>query len=142
MAKLYDQTRKIMEERFGKDNIIALATTQEGIPHVRYVNALYFNETFYIITYALSRKMKQIEANPAVAIAGEWFTAHGNAVNLGYFEKPENAEIAKKLRAAFAEWIDNGHNDFNDINTCILSVQLTTGVLFSHGTRYDIDFNM
>ena len=96
MAKLYDQTRKIMEERFGKDNIIALATTQEGIPHVRYVNALYFNETFYIITYALSRKMKQIEANPAVAIAGEWFTAHGNAVNLGYFEKPENAEIAKK----------------------------------------------
>ncbi|MBS5523802.1 MAG: pyridoxamine 5'-phosphate oxidase family protein [Clostridiales bacterium] len=142
MAKLYGQTRKIMEERFGKDNIIALATTQEGIPHVRYVNALYFNETFYIITYALSRKMKQIEANPAVAIAGEWFTAHGNAVNLGYFEKPENAEIAKKLRAAFAEWIDNGHNDFNDINTCILSVQLTTGVLFSHGTRYDIDFNM
>lgn len=142
MAKLYDQTRKIMEERFGKDNIIALATTQEGIPHVRYVNALYFNETFYIITYALSRKMKQIEANPAVAIAGEWFTAHGNAVNLGYFEKPENAEIAKKLRAAFAEWIDNGHNDFNDINTCILSVQLTTGVLFFHGTRYDIDFNM
>ena len=142
MAKLYDQTRKIMEERFGKDNIIALATTQAGIPHVRYVNTLYFNEAFYIITYALSRKMKQIEANPAVAIAGEWFTAHGNAVNLGYFEKPENAEIAKKLRVAFAEWIDNGHNDFNDINTCILSVQLTTGVLFSHGTRYDIDFNM
>ena len=142
MAKLYDQPRKIMEERFGKDNIIALATTQEGIPHVRYVNALYFNEAFYIITYALSRKMKQIEANPAVAIAGEWFTAHGNAVNLGYFEKPENAEIPKKLRVAFAEWIDNGHNDFNDINTCILSVQLTTGVLFSHGTRYDIDFNM
>ena len=46
----------------------------------------------------------------------------------------------KKLRKAFSEWIDNGHNDFNDVNTCILCVELSDGVLLSHGTRYDIDF--
>ena len=75
-----------------------------------------------------------------MAIAGDWFTAHGTAVNLGYFGKPENAEIAGKLRIAFAEWINNGHNDFCDENTCILCIRLRDGILFSHGTRYEIDF--
>ena len=84
--------------------------------------------------------MKQIEKNPDVGIAGDWFTAHGKGVNLGYFGKAENAEIARKLKEAFAEWIDNGHNNFSDTNTCILCIRLTDGVLFSHGTRYDIDF--
>lgn len=84
--------------------------------------------------------MRHIEKNPAVAIAGDWFTAHGRGVNLGYFCKDENAAIAQKLRTAFAEWIDNGHNDFEDENTCILCIQLTDGILFSHGTWYDIDF--
>jgi len=82
--------------------------------------------------------MKQIAQNPAVALAGEWFTAHGKAVNLGYFGKAENAEIAKKMREVFAAWIDNGHNNFEDVNTCILKIELTDGVLFSHGSRYEI----
>lgn len=85
-------------------------------------------------------KMKQIEKNPVVAISGEWFTAHGKGKNLGYFEKSENSQIAAKLRNAFAAWIDNGHNNFDDENTCILCVELTDGVLFSNGNCYNIDF--
>lgn len=141
MEKLSERSKKIMAERFGKDNVIALATTENDIPYVRSVNAFYEDKAFYVITYGLSDKMKQIEKNPVVAIAGEWFTAHGKGVNLGYFGKHENAEIAKKLQAAFAEWIDNGHNNFSDENTCILCIKLTEGLLFSHGTRYDIDFS-
>lgn len=140
MEKITAQTAKIMEERFGKDNVIALATTEDGKPHVRYVNAFYENGSFYIITYALSNKMRQIAQNPEIAIAGDWFTAHGEGINLGYFGKAENAAMAGKLRKAFAEWIDNGHNNFEDTNTCILCVRLTDGVLFSNGTRYAIDF--
>lgn len=140
MEKLTAQAEEIMAERFGKDSIIALATVDNGIPYVRNVNAFYDNKAFYIITYLLSNKMRHIRENPAVAIAGDWFTAHGEGINLGYFGKAENAEIAEKLRAAFASWIDNGHNDFSDENTCILCVKLTDGVLLSHGTRYDIDF--
>lgn len=140
MEKLTKEAADIMNERFGKDNIIALATIEEGIPHVRNVNAFYVDGAFYIITYGLSNKMQQIEKNPVVAIAGDWFTAHGKAKNLGYFGKNENSQIAEKLRSAFAEWIDNGHNNFEDENTCILCVDLTDGVLFSHGTRYEIDF--
>ena len=141
MEKLTKQAEGIMTERFGKDNVIALATVENGIPYVRSVNAFYENKAFYIITYALSNKMRQIKDNPVVAISGEWFTAHGEGINLGYFGKVENTEIAEKLRVAFASWINNGHNDFNDENTCILCIRLTDGLLLSHGTRFDIDFS-
>lgn len=138
--KMDVDVEKIMKERFGKDNVIALATLEDGIPFVRYVNAYYKDGAFYVITYGLSNKMKQIAKNPVVSIAGEWFTAHGRADSMGYYGKKENADIAYELRVAFAEWIDNGHNDFRDENTCILRIALSDGVLFSHGTRYDLDF--
>ena len=138
--KLNAESTAIMNERFSKDSIIALATVDNDFPAVRYVNAYYENGAFYVITYGLSNKMKQIAKNSNISIAGDWFTAHGKGINLGYFEKEENREIAQRLRIAFAEWIDNGHNNFEDENTIILCVKLTDGVLFSHGTRYDIDF--
>ena len=141
MEKLTKASEEILLERFGKDTVIALATTENGLPHVRNVNAFYEHKAFYVITHGRSNKMRQIEKNPVVAIAGDWFTAHGKGVNLGYFGSYENAEIAEKLRVAFAGWIDNGHNDFNDENTCILCIKLTDGLLLSHGTRYDIDFS-
>lgn len=137
MKKISAEAEKIMVERFGKDTVIALATVENGVPYVRSVNAYYENGAFYIITYALSNKMRQIENNPIVAISGEWFTAHGNGVNLGHFKREENQLIAEKLKNAFAEWIENGHNDFDDENTIILCVKLTDGLLLSHGTRYE-----
>ena len=133
-----EQAEKILTERFGEDNVIALATAENNVPYVRSVNAYYENGAFYIITYALSNKMKQISDNPTVAITGEWFTAHGKAVSLGFIGKPENTSIAGKLKAVFASWIDNGHTNLNDENTIILCVKLTDAVLFSHGTRYEL----
>ncbi len=137
MKKLSLEAEKIMIERFGKDTVVALATVENEVPYVRYVNAYYENGAFYIITYALSNKMKHMENNPTIAIAGEWFTAHGKGINLGYWGKEENHLIAEKLKNVFAEWIDNGHNNFNDENTIILCVELTDGLLLSHGTRYE-----
>lgn len=140
MEKLTAETEKIMLERFGRDSLISLATAADNIPYVRTVNAFYENKAFYVLTYGLSSKMKQITENSAVAISGEWFTAHGRGVNMGYFGKPENKAVADKMRTVFSEWIDNGHNNFEDENTIILRIDLTDGVLFSHGTRYEIDF--
>ena len=137
MRKLGSEAERIMIERFGKDTVIALATEEHDVPYVRNVNAYYEDGSFYIITYALSNKIKQIEKNPNVAIAGDWFTAHGKGNNLGYFGKKENHIIAEKLKIAFAEWIDNGHNNFDDENTIILCVELTDGLLLSHGIRYE-----
>lgn len=100
----------IMVERFGKDNVLALATAADNVPYVRSVNAYYENGAFYVITCALSGKMRQLAENPTCALAGEWFTAHGMGESMGWFRRPENAPIAAALRCAFAEWIDNGHN--------------------------------
>lgn len=138
MKKIDREAEKIMIERFGKDTVIALATVGNGVPCVRYVNAWYENGAFYVITDVRSNKMKQIENDPTVAIAGDWFTAHGKGINLGWFGKAENRAIAGKLKTAFSEWIDNGHNDFADENTIILCVELTDGLLLAHGTRYEI----
>ena len=140
MEKLTKEAEEILIERFGKDSIIALATTVDNMPYVRSVDAFYFEGAFYVLTYGLSNKMKQIKDNPNVALSGDWFTAHGKGVDLGYFGKDENKIIAEKMKAIFSEWIDNGHNNFEDVNTCILRIELTDGVLLSNGTRYEIDF--
>lgn len=137
MNKLSQEAEKIMIERFGKDTVIALATVENGVPYVRYVDAYYENGAFYIITYALSNKIKHLQNNSVVAIASEWFSAHGKGINLGYWGKEENSMIAEKLKNVFAEWIDNGHNNFDDENTIILCIELTDGLLLSHGTRYE-----
>lgn len=138
MKEFSQETEQIMTERFGKDTVIALATTENETPYVRYVDAYYEHGAFYIITHGLSNKMKHIKNNPVVAIAGEWFTAHGRGISLGYFGKQENCVMAEKLKKVFAGWIDNGHNNFDDENTIILRVELIDGLLLSHGTRYEL----
>ena len=57
-------TNAIIQERFGKDSLIALATVDGDIPAVRTVNTVYIDGAFYVVTYALSGKMKQIAKNP------------------------------------------------------------------------------
>ena len=130
----------MLTERFGKDSLIALATAENGIPHVRTVDAVYIDGAFYVVTYARSGKMQQIAKNPTVAVSGEWFTAHGIGENLGHVRLEKNRAIMEILRAAFAAWYDNGHTNEADPNTCLLEIKLTDGVLFSNGIRYEIDF--
>lgn len=139
MAKLPDKIEELMNERFGHDCLISLATAVENTPYVRTVNAFYEDGSFYVLTYGLSGKMEQIRQNPVVAIAGDWFTAHGRAVDMGWFGQEENQVVADKMRNVFAEWIENGHNNFEDVNTRILRINLTDGLLLSHGTRYEIN---
>ena len=135
-----ETTNTILTERFGKDSLIALATVEDGMPHVRTVDAVYIDGSFYVVTYALSGKMQQIAKNPVVAISGEWFTAHGVGENLGHVMLNGNKEVMDILRAAFAAWYDNGHTNEADPNTCLLKIRLTDGVLFADGTRYEIEF--
>lgn len=138
--KMTAEIAALMNERFGHDNLIALATVDGDSPAVRTVNAYYEDGCFYTITYALSGKMQQIGRNPKVAICGEWFTAHGIGKSMGHILLSENAELADKLRTAFAEWYSNGHTNESNPNTIILCIRLTDGILFHQGTRYDIEF--
>ena len=140
MPKSNDTACKILKERFGKDSLLGLATVSEGKPYVRTVDAYYEDGAFYVVTHALSCKMRQIEQNPAVALCGDWFTAHGTGRSLGSFARAENASIAQTLRSVF-QWLDNGHTDPADETTVILQIRLTDGVLWADGQRFDLDFS-
>lgn len=138
--KMNAEIAAIMQERFGHDNLIALATVEGDMPSVRTVNAYYEEGAFYVVTHALSNKMRQMQNRPRVGLCGDWLTAHGIGESLGPILLSENAALAERLRAAFAEWYRNGHIDESDPNTIILRIRLSDAVLFHHGTRYDIDF--
>ncbi len=127
---------KVLEQRFGKDTMMVLVTVAENVPYARIVDAYYENGALYVITHALSSKMKQIDKNPAVAISSDWFTARGTARSMGWFCSEENSAMAERLREVFAAWIDNGDNDFSDHNTIILRIELTHGVVFHENNEY------
>ena len=105
------QTDFILSDRFGKDSLIALATVEDGIPHVRTVDAVYIDGAFYVVTYSLSGKMQQLAADQHAAICGEWFTANALGENIGHVRAPENAALAVRLRDAFSSWYGNGRVD-------------------------------
>ena len=141
----YDSAVQIMTERFGHDSLISIATTVGTRPYVRTVDAYYEDGAFYVVTYALSNKMKQIAANPDVAVCGDWFTAHGVGENLGHVLAESNAAMMAKLRKEFAAWYTGGHVNEEDPNTCLLRVRLTSGVIIDndkkHGEwRFEVDF--
>ena len=136
----YKQALAILDQRFGRDRMISLATSVDDLPSVREVNGYYRDGSFYIITHALSGKMQQIALNPRVALSGEWFSGHGLAENLGHVLKEENRALISTLRQVFSSWYHNGHVDETDPNTCILRVRLTDGVLWKDGVRYEMDF--
>ena len=136
----YKQALAILDQRFGRDRMISLATSVDDLPSVREVNGYYQDGSFYIITHALSGKMQQIALNPRVALSGEWFSGHGLAENLGHVLKEENRALISTLRQVFSSWYHNGHVDETDPNTCILRVRLTDGVLWKDGVRYEMDF--
>lgn len=135
------QALDILDKRFGCDSLIALATCVDNKPSVRTVDAYYEKGSFYIVTNARSGKMQQIGKNPIVAVSGEWFTAHGEAENIGYICNPKNHDIADKLRTAFAEWYEDGDVDESDTDTIILRVWLKDAVLFDNGKKYDLNFD-
>lgn len=148
----YEEGLQLLNEKFGnnKDNIISVATvarelSAEGKPRpvVREVDAYYEAGVFYITTYAKANKMLQINENAEVAISvcGQWFTAVGTGENRGWVMDPKNAELRIKLRTAFAQWYDMANNE-KDENLIILAIHLTKGTLnINHWEKlYHLDF--
>ena len=133
------ETDLILKERFENDSLISVATVDEtGKPWVRIVDAVYIDGAFYTITNDATNKMKHITINSFVGICGEWFSGHGIAESLGYVCLEENKALADKLRKAFASWYDNGHINESDVNTIILKITVTDGIVYKDGKRFDI----
>lgn len=130
---------QVITEQFGHDVAVSLATISGDRPNVRMVNAYFDEDAFYITTYGLSSKMKEIAANPHVAICHDLFVAHGTGANLGSPVAEQNCALRAVLREVFCAFYDRHVNEA-DPNTCLLKVTLSDAVVFTQDSKYLVDF--
>jgi uncharacterized pyridoxamine 5'-phosphate oxidase family protein len=135
----YEKTLYVMDELFAKDYQFAFATANENMPSIRFVDTYFDSGCFYIVTYANSKKVKELEINENVSLCNKAHNFTGKAYNLGHPMNPQNQEIRDKLIRAFEPWYFK-HNNENDVNMCYVKVELTNGFFYKDGTGYKVDF--
>lgn len=135
----YFEAIHVMEELYGKDVPMTIATVKGDAPNIRVIDFYFAHGKFYATSYRLSNKVKEIEKNPKVALNHNLFVGHGTARNIGNPRKKENLSIREELRQAFYTFYDKHVNE-EDENTCILEVTLQDAVVFANDYKYCIDF--
>ena len=112
----------ILTERFGSgEDIIAMATVQDGRPQVRNVTAYFKGDSFYVLTFDKSGKMGQLQADNTVALSGRWFAGHGAALDLGPAFEGDNDGAGQQVR--------------------LLRLKLSDASFYCHGTKYTVEFD-
>lgn len=128
---------EVMDQQFGRDTVLSLATGTGNEISVRVVNGYYRNGFMYVTTHTATRKMKEVSQNPHVAVCKDLFSARGFGENIG--SPKDNRALADELRVIFSAFYDR-HVDEDDPGTCILRIALTDAVVFTDDTKYTIDF--
>ncbi|HEY9187326.1 MAG TPA: pyridoxamine 5'-phosphate oxidase family protein [Ignavibacteria bacterium] len=137
--EVFEKSLKVINELFARDYQFALATINNNMPSIRFVDTYYDNGCFYIVTYAKSKKVKELEINKNVSLCNKLYNFIGVAYNIGHPLKPQNSEIREKLVSAFEPWYFK-HNNENDENMCYIKVELTNGFFYKAGIGYKVDF--
>lgn len=136
---IYEKSLNALTELFAKDYQFALATSDDNVPSVRFVDTFYDNGAFYIVSYAKSKKVKEIEKNSRISMCNKLYRFTGIAHNVGHPLLQGNHEIREKLIKAFEPWYF-AHNDENDENMCYIKIKLKQGFFYMDGTGYKVDF--
>ncbi|MDR1030541.1 MAG: pyridoxamine 5'-phosphate oxidase family protein [Treponema sp.] len=139
MDNYFEEAINVMKEIYGKDVPMSLATVNENKPNIRVVDTYFKDNAFYVVTYALSNKIKEIKKNSNVALNKDLFVAHGIGKNIGHPLDKQNLELRDDLRKVFMVWYDK-HNNEDDKNMCFLEIKLTDGLVFANDYKYYIDF--
>lgn len=135
----FESATNLMEEQFGHDVIMALATCLEDGVSVRNVDGYYKDGAVYVMTHASTHKMKEISKKSKVSICKDLMCAQGIGENLGNPKAEKNKTLRKVLKEVFALFYDR-HVYEDDPETCILKISLTSAVAFSADTKYVIDY--
>lgn len=135
----YEKSLNVLAELFTKDYQFALATSNDNIPSVRFVDTFYDNGAFYVVSYAKSQKVKEIEKNSEVSMCNKLYRFTGIAHNIGHPLLEENHGIRRKLINVFEPWYFE-HNNENDKNMCYLKIELKQGFFYKDETGYKVDF--
>lgn len=130
---------KALEALFGKDSTFVLATAADCVPSARVVDAYYQDGVFWIVTYAETAKVKEIEANPHVALCNNFHSFKGIARNAGHPLREENKAIREKLIQVFEPWYFE-HNNENDEGMCYVEVKLVWGTFHWQGKGWRVNF--
>jgi len=135
----YEEGLGVLETLFARDYQFALATSNNNIPAVRFIDTFYDNGVFYIVTSRKSNKVKEIEHNPVVSLSKDLYRFTGIARNIGHPLLKENLKIREKLIKVFEPWYF-AHNNENDENMCYIKVDLSQGLFYKDGTGYKVNF--
>ncbi|MFT8349376.1 pyridoxamine 5'-phosphate oxidase family protein [Clostridium saccharoperbutylacetonicum] len=136
---VYEKSLGVIKELFARDYQFALATTNDNIPSVRFIDTFYDENAFYIVSYAKSQKIQEIEKNSEVSICNKLYRFSGNAYNIGHPLCEKNYVIREKLIKAFEPWYFD-HNNEKDENMCYVKIELKQGFFYKDGTGYKVDF--
>lgn len=139
MDDVYNESLMVMNELFAKDYTLALATSRENVPSVRFVDTFYDDGAFYIVTHAKSQKVVEIEANSSVSLCNKLYRFSGIANNIGHPLAEQNKNIREKLIKVFESWYF-AHNNENDEAMCYVKVELEQGFYYKDGTGYKVNF--
>lgn len=135
----FKKSLEVMEELFSKDYQFALATANNNVPSVRFIDTYYDNRAFYVVTYAKSQKVLEIENNKNIALCNKLYRFNGKAYNIGHPLEEKNLIIREKLIKAFEPWYF-AHNNENDENMCYIKIELKDGFFYKDGIGYKVDF--
>ncbi len=135
----YENSLAVLNELFGKDCFFTLATSKDNVPSQRVVDTFYTEGAFWIVTYALSRKAKEIKDNPNVSLCNNFYNFSGKAYNVGHPLKAENKDIRDKLIKVFEPWYF-AHNNEADENMCYVKFVIEKGFFYKNGTGHVVDF--
>ena len=135
----YERSLEVLNELFGRDYTFVLATVQENQPSQRVVDTYYCDQAFWIVTYALSNKVKELRNNPNVSLCNSFQIFRGKAYYMGHPLQEENKEIREKLIQVFEPWYF-AHNNEQDQNMCYVKIELEQGFFHKDGIGYKVNF--
>ena len=136
---IYEEAKNILHELFAKDYQFSLATSYDDYPSVRVVDTFYDDEAFYIVSYAASQKVMEIEKNPQISMCNKLYRFRGSAYNIGHPLSEKNRAIREKLIKVFEPWYFL-HNNENDEKICYIKIELKEGFFYKDGNGYKVDF--
>ena len=130
----------ILTERFGSgEDIIAMATVQDGRPQVRNVTAYFKGDSFYVLTFDKSGKMGQLSQDNSIALSGRWFAGHGVALDLGPAWEGDNEALAQPLKKGFGQWASDSHSGAGQ-QVRLLRLKLSDASFYCHGATNTVEF--
>lgn len=135
----YEKSLAALNELFGKDCCFVLATSNGNCPSQRVVDTYCSEGIFWIVTHALSNKVKDIKVNPNVSLCNNFHIFRGKAYYAGHPLAAENKEIRQKLIHEFEPWYF-AHNNEEDENMCYVKIELEEGFFHKDGTGYKVSF--